>query len=92
LTWRAVCLTGIEMRSGDVRVYLIHLLRLLGLSWSWTTPECCSVSLFLYLKNWRKFKTLRSAIWFFCNACHKLEVDIYYLARSGVDIIETGWT
>jgi hypothetical protein len=30
-------------------------------------------------------------IWFFCEACYKLEVDIYYLARSGVDIIETGW-
>jgi hypothetical protein len=25
------------------------------------------------------------------DASHKLEVDIYYLARSGVDIIETGW-
>jgi hypothetical protein len=35
--------------------------------------------------------TLRSTIWFFCDACHKLEVDIYFLARSGVDIIETGW-
>jgi hypothetical protein len=60
-------------------------------SWSWTTPECCSVSLFTYLKSWRQFKALRSAIWFFCGACHKLEVDIYYLARSGVDLIETGW-
>jgi hypothetical protein len=115
--------------------------------WSWTTPECCSVSLFLYLKrekkyiqsdqpawnpggasatpksrkipvfdcavalctmqnellvisnltwldylkSWRQFKALRSTIWFFCDACHKLEVDIYYLARSGVNIIETGW-
>jgi hypothetical protein len=28
---------------------------------------------------------------FFIAACHKLEVDINYLARSGVDIIETGW-
>jgi hypothetical protein len=26
-----------------------------------------------------------------CDACHKLEVDKYFLARSGVDIIETGW-
>jgi hypothetical protein len=59
--------------------------------WSWTTPECCSVSLFTYLKSWRQFKALRSAIKFFCDACHKLEDDIHYLARSGVDIIETGW-
>jgi hypothetical protein len=28
---------------------------------------------------------------YFCDARHKLEVDIYFLARSGVDIIETGW-
>jgi hypothetical protein len=34
---------------------------------------------------------LRSAIWFFCDARHALEVDVYYFARSGVDIIETGW-
>jgi hypothetical protein len=34
---------------------------------------------------------LRSTIWFFCDACDKLEVDMYYLARSGVDITETGW-
>jgi hypothetical protein len=26
-----------------------------------------------------------------CDACHTLEVDMYYLARSGVDIIEMGW-
>jgi hypothetical protein len=38
-----------------------------------------------------KFKVLRSAIWFFCDACHKLEIDIYYVARCGVDIIEMGW-
>jgi hypothetical protein len=61
-------------------------------NWSRTTPECCSVSLFPYLKSSRQFKALRSTIWFFCDACHKLQVDIYYLARSGVDIIETGWS
>jgi hypothetical protein len=62
-----------------------------GCSWSWTTPECCSVSLLSYLQCWRQFKALKSVIWFFCDACHTLEVEIYYLARSGVDIIETGW-
>jgi hypothetical protein len=35
--------------------------------------------------------TFRNEIRFFCDACHKLEVDIYFLARSVVDIIETGW-
>jgi hypothetical protein len=60
-------------------------------SWSWTTPECCSVSLFPYLKSWRQFKALRSAIWFFSDACHRHESDIYNVARSCFDIIETGW-
>jgi hypothetical protein len=25
-------------------------------------------------------------------ACHELKVELYYVARSGVDMIETGWT
>jgi hypothetical protein len=43
------------------------------------------------LYNSGGLKILPVPIWFFCDACHKLEVDKYYLARSGVDIIETGW-
>jgi hypothetical protein len=47
---------------------------------SQVTPECFSVSLFPYLKSRRQFKALRSTIWFFCDACHKLEVDIILLS------------
>jgi hypothetical protein len=46
------------------------------------------ISLFKELKA---FKALRSAIWFIFDACHRFEVDTYFLARSDDDIIETGW-
>jgi hypothetical protein len=49
-------------------------------SWSWMTTEYCSVSLFPHMKSWMQLQA--SAIWFFCDALHILEVDRHCLARN----------